>query len=190
MSTARELARMAGLKTYCTGHECKRGHSAPRRVSDRGCVECERLKKAAAAPLKRDAERDRARRYRAANPEVARASTKAWRARNPTAATEARKRWEAADPERQRIRTRNRRARIIGVGGSITAGEISALTAAQGGRCAYCAKKTKLTLDHVMPLAKRGPHTIRNSQMLCMPCNQKKGAKHPLEFAQSIGLLL
>ena len=41
-SMTRSEARANGLSHYCTGKPCKRGHIAPRRVSDTNCMECER----------------------------------------------------------------------------------------------------------------------------------------------------
>lgn len=35
------------------------------------------------------------------------------------------------------------------------------------------------TLDHIVPLSKRGPHTPDNTRCLCLPCNLKKGAHGP-----------
>jgi 5-methylcytosine-specific restriction endonuclease McrA len=63
---------------------------------------------------------------------------------------------------------------------------------AQGGKCAYCKASLKdgSCIDHIVPLAKGGPNSAANIQMLCRPCNSKKAAKDPLAFAAEIGLLL
>ena len=44
-------------------------------------------------------------------------------------------------------------------------------------RCQYCTKQFRdpdLTLDHVIPRSKSGPHSWNNLVTACRPCNQKK----------------
>lgn len=43
--------------------------------------------------------------------------------------------------------------------------------------CVYCGRVDDLTLDHVIPIAKGGPHTEDNLVIACKKCNCKKGAK-------------
>jgi len=48
---------------------------------------------------------------------------------------------------------------------------------AQDYKCAYCGEKEpeiKLTMDHIIPLSKKGHHTKNNIQGLCCSCNSKK----------------
>lgn len=47
-------------------------------------------------------------------------------------------------------------------------------------KCAYCGKKRKLQIDHIIPIAKDGPHTLRNLAPACKACNESKSAK-PVE---------
>jgi len=48
-------------------------------------------------------------------------------------------------------------------------------------RCAYCGLHTRaLTMDHVIPLARRGSHTARNIIPACGPCNYRKRHLAPL----------
>ena len=45
--------------------------------------------------------------------------------------------------------------------------------------CQYCGARTRdLTLDHVIPRSKGGPHTWENLVSACKPCNHRKGGKH------------
>jgi 5-methylcytosine-specific restriction endonuclease McrA len=44
--------------------------------------------------------------------------------------------------------------------------------------------------DHVVPLALGGEHAPNNIQLLCPACNLSKGARHPVDFMQSKGMLL
>jgi hypothetical protein len=41
----RKEAREAGLKQYFTGKACIHGHIAPRLVSNKTCIECDRIRK-------------------------------------------------------------------------------------------------------------------------------------------------
>jgi 5-methylcytosine-specific restriction endonuclease McrA len=48
------------------------------------------------------------------------------------------------------------------------------------GVCGICGKKVsfaKMSLDHIIPLSKGGPHTYNNVQASHLPCNVRKGAK-------------
>lgn len=43
------------------------------------------------------------------------------------------------------------------------------------GRCAHCGADSELQFDHVIPLALGGSDAAENLQILCGPCNRKKG---------------
>ena len=44
--------------------------------------------------------------------------------------------------------------------------------------CQYCGKETRqLTLDHVVPRFRGGPHTWENLVSACVPCNRRKAGK-------------
>ena len=48
--------------------------------------------------------------------------------------------------------------------------------------CQYCGRKSRiLTVDHVMPRHRNGPHSWQNLVAACMPCNRRKGGKTPDE---------
>ena len=56
---------------------------------------------------------------------------------------------------------------------------------AQGGRCNYCGKKLGLAymdLDHKTPVARNGSNRNSNLQILCAPCNKRKGDLTDGEF--------
>ena len=51
-----------------------------------------------------------------------------------------------------------------------------------GFRCQYCGEKTReLTLDHVVPRSRGGPHTWDNIVSACKPCNHGKAGRTPRE---------
>ncbi len=48
--------------------------------------------------------------------------------------------------------------------------------------CQYCGKKTKtLTLDHILPRSRGGPHEWSNVVSACVVCNHKKAGHTPTE---------
>ena len=51
-----------------------------------------------------------------------------------------------------------------------------AVAARDGGRCRQCCSTTDLHFDHVIPWSKGGANTVANIQLLCGPCNRRKGA--------------
>jgi 5-methylcytosine-specific restriction endonuclease McrA len=77
--------------------------------------------------------------------------------------------------------------------GKYSAQDIAEITEMQRGKCAYCRvdlNKVKREVDHIMPIKLGGNNTRDNLQVLCKPCNTKKKAKHPVDFARELGLLL
>ncbi len=60
----------------------------------------------------------------------------------------------------------------------------------QEGKCAHCKIEAKLTLDHIIPLAKGGMHDRSNAQLLCRSCNSSKNDMDPEEFAKRYAINL
>ena len=55
--------------------------------------------------------------------------------------------------------------------------------------CVMCGRKEpeiKLTIDHIIPISKRGTNWISNIQPLCRSCNSKKGKKVDYNFINAI----
>jgi len=64
-------------------------------------------------------------------------------------------------------------------------GEKELLNENQKGRCNYCGKKLGLAylqVDHKKAHAKEGSERITNKQLICGPCNSRKGTKSDGEF--------
>lgn len=51
-----------------------------------------------------------------------------------------------------------------------------AVAARDGGRCRQCGSAEDLHFDHVIAWSKGGANTVQNIQLLCGPCNRRKGA--------------
>lgn len=43
--------------------------------------------------------------------------------------------------------------------------------------CRSCGADHDLSLDHIIPYSRGGPDTVDNLQVLCRPCNSRKGAR-------------
>ena len=199
----RAEAKAAGLKRYFTGVPCKNGHVAERFTGKNYCVVCEagyRLRnkeKIRLSQLKyraKNAERLSAyskRRYEA-DKDAARARMKNWYAKNKAVAIRRAAEWNKANPEVMRAHVRNRRAKLRGSPGTHTRAQVEKMLQDQRRRCAAC--KCSISdgyhVDHIQPVARGGSNDITNIQLLCAPCNQSKGARDPIDWAQSLGRLL
>lgn len=177
--------------TYFTGVPCKRGHIAPRRRSDRGCIECVRLKVAAYQAAHRDrmaksyasyraANRDKMRVYaaerRAAHPEKHRAIKAATRTKNREKIRAAHVAWCKANAEPCAAHAATRRARKRAAPGrGISSAQRREIINAALGLCAYCNERRPLALDHIEPLVRGGAHDPENIAPACKSCNSAKG---------------
>jgi 5-methylcytosine-specific restriction endonuclease McrA len=59
-------------------------------------------------------------------------------------------------------------------GNGITATRINEILESTMGHCCYCGQKRKMTLDHVVPLARGGGHDESNVVPVCAKCNSSK----------------
>jgi 5-methylcytosine-specific restriction endonuclease McrA len=118
---------------------------------------------------------------------------KRWREQNPEKWRAARSGWKAANPEKVRAIHRNTSHKRYRQkkGGELRSAELLAWEAAQRKICHWCGSKCgPWHVDHRVPLAKGGAHELRNLVIACSNCNLRKGARDPIEFAQSLGALL
>jgi len=213
-------AKAQGLKLYYTGKPCKYGHLDQRHTSSGQCKTCLKVswpshsseKKRADESLRRTLKPEQCAQAiveaKRKNPEkyaVARSAwldatkverllqTAEWRAANPERWKEFQDAYRARHPERISAGRHLRRARLRGAEGSHTGEQLQELLVKQKFKCACGCKqsiKTKYHVDHNVPLALGGSNDILNIQLLHPICNLKKGALHPIEWAQRMGRLL
>lgn len=101
-----------------------------------------------------------------------------WARENPKKKAEKDRRWTKNNPEKRAANRSRRRTRKTKAGGSYTADEWNQLVAHYGGRCLCCGRTdVKLTVDHIVPIAKGGTSNIDNIQPLCGSCNSSKRDK-------------
>jgi 5-methylcytosine-specific restriction endonuclease McrA len=196
---------------YHRNKNCRGGYS-PR------CKDCRRIADQPYVEAHRDQIRERAREWAKANPERAAERVRLWvqdntdrsraikaryrrsekgkaaaaRPRDRLARKATATRYYLKNRDRYRGYMRNRRARIRGAAGKHTAADVAALKRLQKGKCAYCRHPLgdRFEVDHHHPLALGGENGRANLQLLCRQCNRSKGAKHPVDFVRSLGLLV
>jgi len=73
-----------------------------------------------------------------------------------------------------------RSARVLNApANDFTAEQWEQIKALYGQRCAYCNKRRKLTVDHVIALSRGGANTASNIVPACRSCNSRKNAGPP-----------
>jgi hypothetical protein len=166
-----------------------RAVDAARRAANPEKVKAYTAKWNAANPEKLRAKRDA---WRQANPGKFKARSARWHLANKEAVNARSAEWRKANPEASRAHRRNRRARKLEVGGTLSSGLAAKLYGLQKGRCACCREPLgdDYHLDHILPLTRGGTNTDDNIQLLRATCNLQKHAKHPIDYMQSKGFLL
>lgn len=186
-----------GRKRYFDGMPCRNGHISEWFVKGNRCVACQEISVAKWRAANPDTWRESNRKSKQQNQAKYNAEQRADYAKNPQKYKAAWKRYYENKREwhiaRASVGEHKRRALLKGCGGSHTAAEARAILEAQGHRCANCdadLRKVKKHLDHVMPLTRGGSNDKSNLAWLCEPCNRRKAARDPIEFAQAQGRLL
>jgi 5-methylcytosine-specific restriction endonuclease McrA len=121
------------------------------------------------------------------------AANRAYREANKDRVRDAKRRWDQANPGVRRLSHIKRRAAKRGSSGQLSRDILSRLAKLQKNRCANCRcdlVKDNTHLDHIVPLFLGGANDDKNVQLLCGPCNLRKAAKDPIEWAQENGRLL
>ncbi len=112
--------------------------------------------------------------YNQANIDAKRQRNQVWQQTNHEKVVRYSVAWQQRNPTKAKARHHRYKARLYGSGGSFTADEWRALCDWFGNQCLVCGK-SKVSIDHVVPVAKGGRNTIENLQPLCLSCNASKG---------------
>lgn len=136
--------------------------------------------------------REKSAKWQAENPARAKENIAKWRSANTDRHRTNAVKWRAANPELRRIYCHNRRAKKRKNGGKLSAGLAERLFKLQRGKCPCCKQPlgTDYHMDHIMPIDLGGANEDWNIQLLRSNCNQRKHAKHPIDFMQQKGFLL
>lgn len=113
--------------------------------------------------------------YRA-NPERIHTQAKEWRALNPERSRAFSERWRKANPAKHAEKENRRRVRKRQ--GIVEKIDPFAIYDRDGGRCHICGKrvpKSKMTLDHLVPVSKGGDHVALNVRLAHGSCNSSRG---------------
>ena len=102
------------------------------------------------------------------------------------------RRWAGKNADRIRANSSNRRARLRGAAGSYTHKDVQEIHRLQCGKCAACrcSLKKGYEVDHIVPVSRGGSNSRKNIQLLCVRCNRSKWARDPIEYMQSLGMLV
>jgi 5-methylcytosine-specific restriction endonuclease McrA len=203
---AAALAKLAELGQIPEIVEARAAEKAQQR-------EKQRARYLARSEAARERDREKSKRYRAANLDRLKARLKAWYETNKERHARNVKEWKKKNPdcEKDRQATDERKAYLAVqrhrrrcAGGSHKPADLLAILKLQKHRCAYCRdslkkdrgkkpsgmKRPRWHMDHIVPIVKGGTNDPANIQALCPSCNQRKHAKDPLVFAREIGRLL
>ncbi len=208
----RKEAVSSGAKRYFTGKPCCRAHISERIVSSRKCLECPDPPHRPGYHVDWSAQNpgrvaSYAAKWRSKNPghaasymaakretdsEAMLAAERARYAANPEKFAVKGVAYRKANPELIAVYARNRRAIKKQAEGSHTKDEILTMFFKQNGKCANCGTSIRngYHADHIKPLALGGSNWISNIQLLCAPCNLRKNALDPIEFARREGRLV
>lgn len=92
------------------------------------------------------------------------------------------RKYYAANTERYHAYVHIRRARKLAAGGEYTPADIQTIRRGQRDECAICTKPLygQGEIDHLVPIKLGGSSAPNNLQLLCIPCNRWKASK-PLD---------
>jgi hypothetical protein len=140
----------------------------------------EKYKRGAAERHLRNKEKlnSRSREWQKNNPDRRRKNVSAWISKNPGKPNEYTKAYQSKHPEQVTKSSRKRREQFKEIVGTFTLEEWVTLCERFNNACLWCGEiGIKLTIDHVVPVVRKGTNYISNIQPLCGSCNAKKGKK-------------
>ena len=119
------------------------------------------------------------------HPEKNREKNRRWRLAHPEANRERLRQWDKLHPESARLRGPRRRAHLASVVATLTHSDWLELCWQHQMACVYCGVFGPLTIDHIIPISKGGPHIKENIVPACRSCNSRKGNKPEAQFKRA-----
>lgn len=205
---SRQYAVSNKLKHYFTGKPCKYGHISIRYVSTNKCFDCNKrdaekwkkenpeIIKISRKKTKEKQGKDRLaawkKQWDERNSEHKRKYKEEWYNKNKQHCVEYSKKYKIENRDVAiRAESKRRVLKSLSTTESFTKNDVLLLLEKQKSKCVYCKEKlTKYHIDHIIPIKLGGDNSKYNIQLLCVSCNCRKNAKHPIKFAQENGMLL
>lgn len=101
-----------------------------------------------------------------------------WARQNPARHRANSTKWRKANPSYYVYSTNLRRARKAAAVGSHSHEDVVRLLTEAAGMCRNCgSSEHRLEIDHIIPISRGGTNGVENLQVLCLPCNRRKGCK-------------
>lgn len=124
--------------------------------------------------------------YNRAHPEVHRSADHKYSLSHKDQLQAKQRAWQQTHPEIVQVRNARRKALKYGntpIGEMLTEAQWRGILDQFNYSCAYCGRKMeRLTIDHIIPLSKGGPDSLRNVVPCCPRCNSAKRNKGLLEW--------
>lgn len=151
--------------------------SAYRETIKKRCNNCNRLYMAQAFAENPEKFLQRTRQWARDHPDIVRVKKAAYFQKNKAVLQESNQAYARANRQRTQIYCRNARAKRSRAPGAFTLREWQEILATQGGACFDCGQNEKLSIGHMIPLARGGQHRAGNIVGQCMPCNYKQSSR-------------
>jgi hypothetical protein len=129
---------------------------------------------------------DQRERYRS-DPTRSNSATMRWRQSHIEQSKEMRRDWRRRNPEKQRLYKQNRRASLLNTDRTLTVEQWENIKSKYNHLCCYCGEPKPLTIDHWIPLSRKGTHTANNVVPACKSCNSKKRTRTGEEYFALLG---
>lgn len=118
--------------------------------------------------------------WKSNNAEYAAIKNSEWRKNNHSQHLENTRKWSSNNQLRRRENELKRRA--IKNKNGVYKISIKELRKLRNQNCLYCEQIAEITIDHIIPIARGGSHSIGNLAPACQSCNSSKGSKTITEW--------